>query len=45
MVLVSDLRAAQARAMAERRTDRAHGQQFPPGSDRYLIVVTVPPRR
>src|SRR5207253_5384570 len=37
--LVSDLRAAQALAMAERRPRRAHGLQFEPGSDRYFIVV------
>src|SRR5438128_342072 len=37
--LVSDLRAAQALAMAERRSGRAHGLQFEPGSDRYFIVV------
>lgn len=39
VTLVSDLRAAQARAMAERRSARAHGLQFQPGSDYYLIVV------
>ncbi len=39
VVLVSDLRAAQARAIAERRAGRAHGLQFLVGSDRYLVVV------
>lgn len=39
VALVSDLRAAQARAIAERRSQRAHGLQFEVGSDRYLIVV------
>jgi len=38
-VVVSDLRAAQARAMAERRAGRAHGLQFLVGRERYLIVV------
>ncbi len=38
-VLVSDLRAAQARAMAERRAGRAHGLQFLIDRDRYLVVV------
>jgi len=39
VTLVSDLRAAQARAMAERRSARAHGLEFLVGSDRYLLVV------
>lgn len=39
VVLVSDLRTVQARAVAERRSDRAHGLQFLVGGDRYLVVV------
>lgn len=39
VTLVSDLRAAQARAMAERRSTRAHGLEFLLGSNRYLLVV------
>ena len=39
VVLVSDLRTVQARAIAERRPDRSHGLQFQVGSDRYLVVV------
>ncbi len=39
VTLVSDLRAAQARAMAERQPARVHGLEFQVGSDRYLVVV------
>lgn len=37
--LVSELRAAQARAMAEREPDRAHGIEFPAEGDRYVPFV------
>lgn len=37
--LAGNLRAAQARAMAERRNDRAHGIEIRPGSDRYVVFV------
>jgi hypothetical protein len=38
-VVVADLRASQARAMASRQATVAHGLRFAPGSDRYQIVV------
>lgn len=39
VTLVADLRAAQAKAMAERRPDRRHGLEFRVGADRYAVVV------
>lgn len=38
VTLLSDLRTAQARAMAERNPARAHGVQFQVDSDQYLMV-------
>ncbi len=39
--LAGDLRAVQARAMAERDPERAHGIEFPPEGDRYVLVVST----
>ena len=39
VTLVGELRAAQGRAMAERRADRRHGLEFRVGADRYAVVV------
>lgn len=39
ITLVSDLRAAQARSIAERRPDRRHGLELQAEADRYFIVV------
>jgi type II secretory pathway pseudopilin PulG len=44
-VLLSDLRAAQARAIAEHRPGRSHGIAFAVGSDRYTIIVREGSRR
>lgn len=44
-VLLSDLRAAQARAIAEHRPGRSHGIAFAVGSDRYTIIVRDGSRR
>lgn len=39
LTLVADLRATQARSIAERRPDRRHGLEFRVGADRYSIIV------
>ncbi len=38
-IVVAELRAGQARAMAERRPTVAHGVRFPAGSAHYQVVV------
>lgn len=38
-MVVSDIRAAQAKAIAERRADRSHGLQFAVGAERYFSVT------
>lgn len=38
-LLVSDLRTAQARAIADHQGDRGYGVVIRPGADRYLIFV------
>jgi Tfp pilus assembly protein FimT len=44
-VLLSELRAAQARAIAEHRPGRSHGIAFAVGSDHYTIIVREGSRR
>ncbi|MGH2348631.1 MAG: prepilin-type N-terminal cleavage/methylation domain-containing protein [bacterium] len=44
-VLVSELRAAQARAIAEHRSGRSHGIAFAVGADRYTVIVREGSRR
>lgn len=43
VTLLSDLRTAQARAMAEHRSDRAYGVEFLLGDNRYVLFTQEGP--